>query len=506
MAMLNLDPRVLELDEAACERARLARDPRFDGRFFIGVLSTGIYCRPICPAPTVKPGNVRYFPSAAAAAQNGFRPCLRCRPETAPGTPVWNGTAATVGRALRLIGEGALDERSVGDLSQRLGVSPRHLDRLFVRHLGAPPVAVAQTRRLEFAKQLVSDTSLSMTQVASASGFQSIRRFNAAFRRLYGRAPSELRRTPRLRSDGPAGQYTFRLAYRPPFDWESQVEFLAARATPGVEEVRGGSYRRSFALQGSHGVLEVSPVPGAHALELRISLPDPSFLLQIVGRVRAMFDLDADPGVVAGQLVLDPLLAPLVRRYPGLRVPGAWEPFELAVRAVLGQQVTVRGASTLAGRLAGRFGEPLRVTGGDGLTHVFPRPQVLAEADIAGMPRARAQAIRALSRAVLRGEVDLTTGRNPNGLPEALMRVKGLGDWTAQYIAMRALGEPDAFPAGDLVLRRMAGAGLALTAAGLRKRAEGWRPWRAYAAMYLWRGVGRGKAPALRGAPPLPRG
>jgi AraC family transcriptional regulator of adaptative response / DNA-3-methyladenine glycosylase II len=368
MAMPDLDPRVSELDEASCERARLARDPRFDGRFFIGVLSTGIYCRPICPAPTVKPSNVRYFPSAAAAAQDGFRPCLRCRPETAPGTPAWNGTAATVGRALRLIGQGALDERSVEELSHRLGVSPRHLHRLFVRHLGAPPVAVAQTRRLEFAKQLVSDTSLSMTQVASASGFQSIRRFNAAFRRLYGRPPSELRRTRLVRSDSPAGLYTFRLAYRPPLDWESQVAFLAARATPGVEEVAGGSYRRSFDLQRRHGVLEVCPVPGVHALELRIFFGDPSLLLQIVGRVRAMFDLDADPGIVGGQLASDPLLAPLVRRYPGLRVPGAWDAFELAVRAVLGQQVTVRGASTLAGRLARRYGQALGSglrTGGD---------------------------------------------------------------------------------------------------------------------------------------------
>jgi AraC family transcriptional regulator of adaptative response / DNA-3-methyladenine glycosylase II len=482
------DPKggVVVLDELICERARLARDPRFDGRFFIGVLSTGIYCRPICPAPTVRRSNLRYFPSAAGAAQAGFRPCLRCRPETAPGTPAWNGTAATVSRALRLIGQGALDDGSVENLSGRLGVSARHLHRLFLRHLGAPPVAVAQTRRLEFAKQLVSDTDLPMTQVARASGFQSVRRFNDAFRRLYRRPPSKLRqnRTAWPRAEG---HYLFRLGYRPPFDWDSLLAFLAARATLGVEEVRSGTYRRSFALRGLQGTLEVRPLPRAHAVEARICFSEPSLLLQIVTRVRVMFDLAADPATVARHFRRDSLLASLVRKYPGLRVAGAWNGYELAVRAILGQQVTVSGASTLAGRLARRYGQPLTLMDRGGLSHVFPGPEVLAEADITGLPSARASAIRALSLAVLRGEVDLDSPVLTDNTTEALLRVKGIGEWTAQYVAMRAFGEPDAFPVDDLVLRQMAGNGVALARARLRERANAWRPWRAYAAMYLWR-------------------
>jgi AraC family transcriptional regulator of adaptative response / DNA-3-methyladenine glycosylase II len=487
LAMLDLEGGGGVLDELICEHARLARDPRFDGRFFIGVLSTGIYCRPICPAPTVRRSNVRYFPSAAGAVQAGFRPCLRCRPETAPGTPAWNGTAATVSRALRLIGQGALDDGGVEDLSGRLGVSARHLHRLFLRHLGAPPVAVAQTRRLEFAKQLVSDTDLPMTQVARASGFKSIRRFNDTFRRQYRRAPSKLRRTRTAWPQAAEGHYLFRLGYRPPFDWESQLAFLAARATLGVEEVRSGTYRRGFVLQGLQGTLEVRPLPRAHAMEARICFSEPSLLLQIVTRVRAMFDLGADPTTVARHFRRDRLLAPLVRKYPGLRVVGAWDGFELAVRAILGQQVTVSGASTLAGRLARQYGEPLTVTDRGGLSHVFPGAEVLAEADITGLPAARAGAIRALSRAVLRGEVDLASSVLTDNITEALLRVKGIGEWTAQYVAMRAFGELDAFPADDLVLRQMAGDGAALTRARLLERALAWRPWRAYAAMYLWR-------------------
>jgi AraC family transcriptional regulator of adaptative response / DNA-3-methyladenine glycosylase II len=489
LVMPDLEGRVAVLDELICERARLARDPRYDGRFFIGVLSTGIYCRPICPAPTAKRSNVRYFPSAAGAAQAGFRPCLRCRPEIAPGTPAWNGTAATVGRALRLIGQGALDDGSVEDLAERLGVSARHLHRLFLSHLGAPAVAVAQTRRLEFAKQLVSDTDLPMNQVARASGFQSIRRFNDTFRRQYRRAPSKLRRTRTSWPRAAEGQYVFRLGYRPPFDWDSHLAFLAARAILGVEEVRAGTYRRTFALQGLQGTLEVRPRPRSHAVEARISFSEPSLLLRIVTRVRAMFDLGADPATVARHFRGDPLLAPLVRKYPGLRVAGAWDGFELAVRTILGQQVTVSGASTLAGRLARRYGEPLTLRDRGGLSHVFPAADVLAEADIAGLPAARADAIRALSRAVLRGEVDLASPVLTDHITEALLSVKGIGEWTAQYVAMRAFGEPDAFPADDLVLRQMAGNGVPLSRARLRERADTWRPWRAYAAMYLWRGA-----------------
>jgi AraC family transcriptional regulator, regulatory protein of adaptative response / DNA-3-methyladenine glycosylase II len=478
----------VELDTKTCDQARLTRDVRFDGRFFIGVTSTGIYCRCICPAPSAKRQNVVYFPTAAAAAAANFRPCLRCRPETAPGTPAWNGTSATVSRGLRLISEGALDEESVEMLSTRLGVSPRHLHRLFLQHLGASPIAVAQTRRLHFAKQLISDTDLPMAQVALASGFQSIRRFNATFSKLYARTPTDIRRLHKLATTSTVtGEYVFRLAYRPPYDWKALLAFLAARATPGVETVVDGAYRRSIAFGTSQGVLEVRPQKRAHALEAHVFFPDPARLLQIVTRLRAMFDLAADPAVITRSLRHDPLLAPHVKRNAGLRVPGAWDGFELAVRAILGQQVTVRGATTLAGRLAQDFGEPLRCANTFGLTHLFPQPGVLAKAQIRGLPQLRTQSIRALAQATLDGRINFDNRLPIDNLLKRFTDIQGIGDWTAHYVAMRALGDPDAFPANDLVLLRMAGERKTLTPAALLKRAEAWRPWRAYAAMLLWR-------------------
>ncbi|MGH8307792.1 MAG: AlkA N-terminal domain-containing protein [Gammaproteobacteria bacterium] len=483
-----MDSAQTRLDLRICGRARLARDPRFDGRFFIGVTSTGIYCRPICPSPIAKRLNVRYFPSAAAAAEAGFRPCLRCRPETAPGSPAWNGTSATVSRGLRLIAEGALDEGSVETLAARLGVSARHLHRLFLQHLGASPIAVAQTRRLHFAKQLISDTALPMTQVALASGFQSLRRFNDIFHKLYGRTPSELRRLGKTASPGTGrNEYIFRLAYRPPYDWNALLAFLVARATPGVEEVTQGRYRRSIVLKAQHGILEVRPVKHAHVLEARIRFPEPACLLQIVTRVRAMFDLAADPAVIVQHFHRDALLGPLVRRHPGLRVPGAWNGFELAVRAVLGQQVTVRGATTLAGRLAQEYGEPLAFADTGSLNRVFPTAEILASAKLTGMPVSRTRSIRTLAQAVAAGDLALDTSVPDATFPSRFTHISGIGDWTTQYVVMRAFNEPDAFPASDLVLLRAAGGGKALTSAALLKRAEVWRPWRAYAAMYLWR-------------------
>ncbi|MGA9854824.1 MAG: AlkA N-terminal domain-containing protein [Gammaproteobacteria bacterium] len=478
----------MQLDQKACEQARLAHDARYDGRFFIGVTTTGIYCRCVCPAPGAKRQHVRYFPTAAAAAEAGFRPCLRCRPETAPGTPAWNGTSATVSRGLRLISEGALDEDSVENLSTRLGVSPRHLDRLFLQHLGASPIAVAQTRRLHFAKQLISDTDLPMAQVALASGFQSIRRFNATFSKLYGRTPTELRHMHKAASSSTEpGEYVFRLAYRPPYDWKSLLTFLAARATPGVEAVVDCTYRRSIAFDGRQGVLEVQQLKSANALEAHVVFTDPARLLQIVTRLRAMFDVSADPAVIARTFRRDPLLSPHLKRHAGLRVPGAWDGFELAVRAILGQQVTVRGATTLAGRLVQDFGEPLQCANALGLTHVFPQPAVLAKAKLTGLPQARALSIRSLAQAALEGQMTFDNRLPLNELLTRFTRIKGIGDWTAHYVAMRALGDPDAFPASDLVLLRAAGEGQSLKPAALLKRAEAWRPWRAYAAMVLWR-------------------
>lgn len=313
------------LDRESCERARLARDARFDGRFFIGVTSTRIYCRPVCPAPQPKSAHVRYYPSAAAAAEAGFRPCLRCRPEASPETPAWLGTSTSISRALRLIGESALDEGGVEDLAGRLGIGSRHLRRLFLKHLGATPVAVAQTRRIHFAKRLIDDTSLPMTRIALASGFGSIRRFNAVFKNMYNRTPTELRRAGSPRENGRAGLYTFRLAYRPPYDWRALIEYIAAQrpkrgVVAGLEE-----YRRGIALDGHSGQIAVRPVRGKHQLHLEIEFPEPARLLQIIERVRRMFDLQADPAAIAGHLSSDRELKPLLRAYPGLRVPCDWD-------------------------------------------------------------------------------------------------------------------------------------------------------------------------------------
>ena len=475
------------LDARVCDRARLARDPRFDGRFFIAVLSTGIYCRPICPSPTARRENVRYFQSAEEALAAGFRPCLRCRPETAPGTPAWNGTSTTVSRALRLITEGVLQAENVAVLSERLGVSARHLDRLFRIHLGASPIAVAKAWRLHFAKQLISDTDLPMFRVALASGFRSVRRFNDTIRKLYGRTPSELRRLRPVALRSRPDEYVFRLPYRPPYDWESLLAFFASRAIPGVEEVVSGVYRRSFALGGRHGTLAVRHEKSAHALEVRIRFCEPLSLLPIATRLRAMFDLAADTSAIAQHFRRDLLLGRLVKKYPGLRVPGAWDGFELAVRAILGQQVSVAAASTFAGRLAQEFGKPLAVSDTGGLAVVFPAAEAVAGARLRGLPGVRARAIRSLARAVVSGRVTLSLPGTDETSLARLARIRGIGAWTAQYIAMRALRQPDAFPVNDLVLLRTAGGGSPLTAAALRKRAEQWRPWRAYAALYLWR-------------------
>ncbi len=489
----------MELDARVCDRARLARDARFDGRLFIGVLSTGIYCRPICPSPTAKRANVRYFGSAEEAIAAGFRPCLRCRPESAPGTPAWNGTSATVSRALRLIAEGALQDHTVAELSKRLGMSPRHLYRLFLRHLGASPIAVARTRRLQFAKQLISDTDLPMSHVAQASGFRSVRRFNESLRELYGRTPSELRRLRPVPLHARQDEYVCHLPYRPPYDWESMLAFLGARAIPGVEEIASGAYRRSFKWEGQQGILEVRREARLHSLEARIRFPEPLSLLPIVTRVKALFDLAADTQAIAGHLRRDPLLARLVQRYPGLRVPGAWDGFELAVRAILGQQVSVAAASTLAGRIARRFGEPLSVPDTGGLTVVFPAAKVLTAARLTGLPQVRARAIRSLARLSVIGRLPLS---EIDEAPLAeLSGVKGIGEWTVQYIAMRALKQPDAFPAGDLVLQRMVGQGGPLSEAALAERAKRWRPWRAHAAILLWRAAAdEVESPEARGS------
>ncbi|HEV8146648.1 MAG TPA: AlkA N-terminal domain-containing protein [Bryobacteraceae bacterium] len=459
----------MTLDFQVCERARLARDARFDGRFFIAVTTTGIYCRPICPAPSPKSSNVRYYPSAAAAAEAGFRPCLRCRPEASPGTPAWLGASSTVSRALKLIGESALDDGGVDTLAERLGIGARHLRRLFLKYLGATPVAVAQTRRVHFAKKLIDETRLPMTQIAMAAGFGSVRRFNATFQKLYARTPRDLRRTAKHERNGhEPGHYTFRLDYRPPYDWNSIIGFLQPRAIPGVETITPDEYSRTISLDGKPGAFTVRPV--ANHLELSISFPDPAALFRIVERVRRIFDLGADPAEVTGCFKRDERLRAPVRQWPGLRVPGCWDGFEIGVRAILGQQVTVKAASTMSGRLVAAFGSD--TAGG----RLFPSPDTLASVDLAsiGLTRQRAATIRELAETVALRKIALDNSVDSAEFEKRITELRGIGPWTAQYIAMR-LGEPDAFPSGDLYLREFA------------HESEAWRPWRAYAAMYLWR-------------------
>ena len=477
----------MNLDWRICSRARLSRDPRFDGKFFIGVINSGVYCRSICPAPTAKEKNCRYFPTAAAAAEAGFRPCLRCRPECSPGTPAWLGTPNTVSRALRLIAESGLADDSVEGLAERLGVGSRHLRRLFVRHLGATPSAVAQTQRLHFAKKLIDETRLPMGEVAMASGFGCVRRFNAAIRKVYDRAPTQIRKLAHSNATCPQDQYFFRLRFRPPYNWQGMLEFLAPRATPGVEVVEDGTYRRSIALDGQPGYFEVSLDGGNPALAVRVQFGDPRSLFFIIERIRAMFDLNADWAAIVESLRIDPELARAVHAEPGLRVSGCWDGFEMAVRAILGQQVSVKGATTLAGRLVKTFGHTFSAV--DGLTHIFPAPAKLAEANLTsiGLTKARAETIRSFARAVCDGQIRFDNIIDSDAFLARLCEIPGIGKWTAQYVAMRALGEPDAFPSGDLGCLHA----LNLTSTrDLERRAEAWRPWRAYAAMYLWRMAG----------------
>jgi AraC family transcriptional regulator of adaptative response / DNA-3-methyladenine glycosylase II len=486
-----MDPRepVPALDRGACWRAHRARDARFDGRFYTAVLSTGIYCRPICPARTPRPEHCAYYPSAAAAQAAGFRPCLRCRPELAPGVAGWRGTANTVARALALISGGAWGEDDdVDALAERVGVGGRQLRRLFARHVGAPPVRVAQAQRVLLAKRLVAETRLPLSEVAAAAGFGSLRRFNEVMRRTFHRPPSALRRPGEAPPSD--GAITLALAHTAPYDWESLLAFLAARAIPGVEEVAGGAYRRTITLDGAVGTVEVRPGPRGGGLQATLRLSRVAALAPAVDRLRRLLDLDADAAAIDAHLSKDPLLARSVRARPGVRVPGAWEPFELAVRAILGQQVSVAAARTLAGRVAGRCGAPVPGAGA-ALARTFPGAEALARADLSGLgvTGARGAALGGLARAVLSDPTLLSPAAGLEATVARLALLPGIGRWTAQYVAMRALDEPDAFPEGDLGLARaLARGGARCSPVALLRRAEAWRPWRAYAAMRLWMG------------------
>ncbi|MBS0569118.1 MAG: DNA-3-methyladenine glycosylase 2 family protein [Proteobacteria bacterium] len=474
------------LDPKICEQARLTRDARFDGLFFTAVRTTGIYCRPVCPAPAALSRNVEYFANAAAAASAGYRPCLRCRPEAAPATPATRASSELVAAALRMIDAGALDEASVAQLARRIGVGERHLRRLFVAELGAGPAEIAATRRLLFAKKLLTETALPVTRIAHAAGYASLRRFNTAFLDGYGRAPRVIRRE---QSTPASGALTLRVPFRAPYDFSALLAFFARRAIPGLEHVDGHGYTRRFAFDGKAGSLRVTRMRGEDALALTVDFPDTARLQAICARVRRLFDVDADIAAITAQLAGDPRLHGHVRKHPGQRLPGGWDGFEIAVRAVLGQQISVAAARTLATRLLERFGEPAPLPDGETI-RLFPTPQSLADADLAriGLPRTRAQTLNAMARALCDGTVTFRPEQSLDAFVASWCELPGIGAWTAHYIAMRALSHPDAFPAADLVLRKALGAGGApASARDVETRAECWRPWRAYAVMHLWR-------------------
>ncbi|HRB81264.1 MAG TPA: AlkA N-terminal domain-containing protein [Nitrospira sp.] len=482
------------LDPDISYRALQTRDPRFDGRLFVGVVSTGIYCRPICPARTPKREHCRFFANSASAQAAGFRACLRCRPEIAPELAGWRGTSNTVSRALALIAEGFLDREdgTVDALATHVGMGARQLRRLFDQHLGVAPVVVAQTRRLLFAKQLLHDTRLSMTDVAIAGGFGSVRRFNHVFHTLYHTPPGELRRcsaqpSSTLPADAPV---VLQLPYQQPYDWQNMLDYLRARAIDGLEVVQDGLYRRSVLLDGLQGTVTVAHNPARHCLLATIRFPSVRALQAIVARVRHQFDVGADVDSIATHLSKDGALAPLIALRPGLRVPGCWDGFELAVRAVLGQQITVEAARRLGGILVDLWGDRLLNSGEIRLTRTFPTASRLATADLSrlGMPAARRATIKALAHAAVANPRLFLPGKSLDEQIARLRAIDGIGAWTAHYIALRALREPDAFPAADVGLLRGAAQleGVVVTAAQLLHRAEGWRPWRAYAAQYLW--------------------
>jgi AraC family transcriptional regulator, regulatory protein of adaptative response / DNA-3-methyladenine glycosylase II len=475
----------MPLDPHICYRALQAHDRRFDGKFFVGVSSTGIYCRPVCTVRAPRQENCRFFASAAAAEVDGYRPCLRCRPELAPGNAGVDATARLAQAAVNLIENGIMDDGGIDALSARIGVTGRHLRRIFDAEFGVSPVEYAQTQRLLLAKRLLTDTALPVTEVALASGFASVRRFNALWKERYRMPPS------RLRKDGAAralpARLAFELAYRPPYDWESMMAFLAARAISGVEEVTADAYRRTIcvAQRGAvhAGWIEVRPAPRKPALCVSVSASLARVTPAVLAQVKHAFDLTCDPTVVATAL------GKLADAHPGLRLPGAFDGFELAVRAVVGQQITVRGARTLLGRIVNTFGDTADVLQAERPARLFPSPSRIAACDARelvglGITNARARTLIVVARAIAAGDLRLSPGGDVDATVRSLESLPGIGAWTAQYIAMRALGWPDAFPASDLVVLKALGETRPARAV---IRSEAWRPWRAYAVLHLWR-------------------
>jgi AraC family transcriptional regulator, regulatory protein of adaptative response / DNA-3-methyladenine glycosylase II len=477
-------------DHDTCYRIIVAKDVRFDGRLFIGVKTTGIYCRPICPARTPKSENLIFYPSAAAAQEGGFRPCLRCRPETAPDTPAWRGTSATIGRALRLIEEGALDDHSVEHLAMRLGMGDRQLRRLFHQHVGATPISVAQTRRVLLAKQLLHETSLPISQIALASGFGSIRRFNEVFLQLFQRPPIEIRRATQPEIPHLAGgELALKLRFRQPYNWDQMLAFLQARLIKQIEVIEGQEYSRSFELGGEVGVVRVSK-GGADWLSVHVRANNLIILPKLIAKLRHAFDLGGDPQTIARDLSAHPLLVNMVEKASGLRLACSWSGFEGVVRAVLGQQISVKAAIALCSRLVDSLGTQLdpTVAGGGPVTRLFPTPNAVAEADLSSMPMpaSRQQTLSNIASAFV-NDPEILVG-DFDAVRQRLSGIKGVGPWTLGYVSLRVLGDVDAFPAGDVALLKAYRGATNREASQqqLLNASDAWRPWRAYAAQHLW--------------------
>ncbi|MFT4615596.1 MAG: AraC family transcriptional regulator of adaptative response / DNA-3-methyladenine glycosylase II [Bacteroidia bacterium] len=462
-----------ELDPDTCRRARLSRDPRFDGEFYIAVTTTGIYCRPICPARPPAEKHVRYFKNAVGAAQSGFRPCLRCRPESAPGSPAWQGSSTTLQRALSLIGEGALNEGSLPQLAARLGIGERYLRKLFEQELGVSPQAVALNQRLLFAKKLLAETALPLAEVAYASGFGSVRRFNSAVREQFRLTPGDMRRQQRTTSPGAGIQ--LQLQYRPPYNWELVADFFSRHAIAGLEEATDKRYRRHLVINGKPGSVTVSPLARGNALHLELDVPDHSQLITLVARIRRMFDLDANPDAINQALGRDPRLKPLLKKYPGMRAPSHWSLFESCVRGVVGQQVSVAAARTVLGRLVYSCNPNTQVTN-------FPQPSELLALPLADlpMPGKRRETLRRVCTLFVQSATDPEI--------EAIAGLAGIGPWTVDLVGLRGLGQPDRFPEKDLGLIR-AWHNLVQDETPLVAAQQDWRPWRSYAANLLWKSL-----------------
>jgi AraC family transcriptional regulator, regulatory protein of adaptative response / DNA-3-methyladenine glycosylase II len=480
----------VRIDAEQGYRASASRDARFDGQFIVGVRTTGIYCRPSCPAITPRKENMLFFPTAAAAQQSGFRACRRCLPDAVPGSPEWNLRADLAGRAMRLISDGVVEREGVPGLARRVGYSERHLTRVLTQELGAGPLALARAHRAHSARLLIETTALGFADIAFAAGFASVRQFNDTIRTVFGTTPSGLRVAARRRSctAGPAaGTVVLRLPYRAPYDLAGIMDFLAARAIPGVESVSDGAYGRTLRLPHGTGTAWLRPADGH--LECTLRLTDMRDLGSAVSRLRRLFDLDADPSAVAEVLGADPALAPSVAATPGVRLPGCVDAAEIVTRALVGQQISVAAARTALGSLAAFLGDPLPTPDG-ALTTLFPTPAAIASrgASVLTGPRRRVDTMLTVNAALAAGDVDVHVGADPDQLSHALREFSGVGAWTAGYVLMRVLGAPDVLLSTDVALRKGARAlGLPSDVDALVERGNAWRPWRSYAGMYLWR-------------------